>query len=152
MSGESARYKNRLDALFEKVKELQDVELQSEWAKYLCVRVSGYLEVSIRTVYTEYARNKSHKNVAKFVSSRLSGFQNPNMDIIFQRAGAFNSDWRKELESIDEELKSSVNSIVTLRNKIAHGDDVDLTYRRINEYYQNAIKVLQFMENQCNRE
>ena len=149
MSGESVSYKKRLDALFDKVKEIQDIELQSEWAKYLCVRVSGYLEVSIRTIYTEYARNKSHKNVANFVSSRLSGFQNPNMEMIFQRAGAFNQDWRRELENIDDEIKTSVNSIVTLRNKISHGDDVDLTYRRINEYYQNAIKILQFIEIQC---
>jgi len=152
MSGESVSYKKRLDALFDKVKEIQDIELQSEWAKYLCVLVSGFLEVSIRAIYTEYTRNKAHRNVANFVSSRLSGFQNPNMDMIFQRAGAFNQDWRKELESIDDELKASINSIVTLRNKIAHGDDVDLTYRRIKEYYQNAIKVLQFMENQCNIE
>jgi hypothetical protein len=151
MSGESTKYKNKLDVLFGKVNEIQDIELQSEWAKYLCIRVSGYLELSIRTIYTEYAHKKAHKNVANFVSSRLGGFQNPNMELIFQRSGAFNSNWRKELESIDDELQESVNSIVNLRNAIAHGNDVGLTYKRIKEHYENAIKVLQIMENQCNR-
>ncbi|MFH1097963.1 MAG: HEPN domain-containing protein [Candidatus Desantisbacteria bacterium] len=143
-------HKDKIDSLFEKVKDIQDMELESEWAKYLCVLVSGYLEVSIRTIYIEYTQNKTHKNVANFVSSKLGGFQNPKMEMILQHAGAFNLDWRKELENIDDEIKTSVDSIVNNRNKIAHGDNVDLSYVRIKEYYQNAIKMVQIMKDQCN--
>jgi hypothetical protein len=76
MSGESTRYKNKLDALFEKVKEIQDMELKSEWAKYLCVLVSGYLEVSIREIHVEYARRRADENVTNYVSKTLDGSWN----------------------------------------------------------------------------
>jgi len=149
---EVIRYQTRLDSLFEKVKNIQDFELQAEWAKYLCVLVSGYLETAIRAIYSEYARNKANKNVANFVSSRLSGFQNPNVDMILQRARAFSPIWADELESVlntRDELKNSVNSIVTNRNHIAHGENVGITYTTIYKYYQNAIKVMEMIENQC---
>ena len=42
-------HKQRLDALFDKVKALDsEPELISHWSRYLCVLVSGFIEASVR--------------------------------------------------------------------------------------------------------
>ncbi len=52
---ETVQAKDRLDYLFSRVNEFsEDLELQSHWARYLCVRVSGFIETSIRSILSEY--------------------------------------------------------------------------------------------------
>ena len=147
---EVVRYQQRLDVLFEKVKDISDLELQSHWARYLCILVSGYLETSVRAIYSEYTSKRADENVANYVSSRLGSFQSPRMGNILELTRAFSLQWAEELENATEgELKESVDSIVANRHNIAHGRDVGISYVTIREYYQNAVKVIELIEDQC---
>jgi hypothetical protein len=147
---EIVRYQQRLDALFEKGKDISDLELQSHWARYLCILVSGYLETSVRAIYGEYTSKRADENVANYVSSRLGSFQSPKMGNILELTRAFSRQWAEELENATEgELKESVDSIVANRHNIAHGRDVGISYVTIREYYQNAVKVVELIEDQC---
>ena len=144
-----AHYQQRLDNLFEKVKDIEDFELQSHWARYLCILVSGYLETSIRAIYSEYSSKRADRNVANYVSSRLGRTWTPKMENILMLIGAFSRQWEVELRSATEELKESVDAIVANRNNIAHGKDTGISYRRICDYYKDAIKVVELIEGQC---
>jgi hypothetical protein len=146
------RHKQRLDHLFEQTRLLsENFELQSHWAKYLCILVSGFLESSIRAIYIEYARTKAAPEVGNFVESRLRGFQNTNMERILQLANSFSPQWEAELRNMTkDELKDAVDSIVAIRNDLAHGGDTGITYARISDYYQKAIQVVELIEAQCN--
>lgn len=63
---ETIQAKDRLDDLFSRVNEFSgDLELQSHWARYLCVRVSGFIETSIRSILSEYARKMSAQTTSK---------------------------------------------------------------------------------------
>lgn len=147
---EIVRYRQRLDSLFERVRDIEDLELKSHWARYLCVLVSGYLETSVRAIYNEYASKRADENVSNFVSNGLRRFQNPKMGNILNLAETFNLQWAEELKNnIDDELKESINSIVANRHNIAHGRDSDISYVRIFKYYQNAVKVIELIEKQC---
>jgi hypothetical protein len=144
------RYQQRLDNLFEKVKDIEDFELKAHWAKYLCILVSGYLETSVRAIYSEYTSKRADINVANYVGSRLERFQSPKMGNILELTRAFSRQWADELESATEgELKESVDSIVANRHNIAHGQDTGISYVTIHGYYQNAIKVVELLEKQC---
>jgi hypothetical protein len=148
---ELVRKKQHLDDLSQKIAVFsEDQKLQSEWAKYLCIVVSGFLENSVRILYSEYAKNKSSPSVANFVEAKLKDFQNPKMQKILDLAGLFSQQWKEELNNMATEVKDAVDSIANNRNKIAHGEDVGITYSRIKEYYQRALKVVEFIENQCN--
>lgn len=151
---EVVRYKNQLDELFNKISALsEDLELQSHWSRYLCIRISGFLEVSVRAIYGEYAKEKAAPYVANYVESQLKNFQNPNWEKILNLARSFNPGWADNLESATEgELKDAIISIVTVRHSIAHGGSGGITYRRIKDYYENAVKVVELIENQCNAE
>ncbi len=157
------RQKQRLDDLFQKVedlfirsrdiedKDITDDELQSHLAKYLCVLVSGYIETSLRAIYSRYANEKTNPAVANYVSSRLRNFRNPNTERILQLARAFDPQWAKELEERIEqdELAQAIDSIVATRNGIAHGENVGISYVRIRGYYSKAVKLVDLIQNQC---
>ena len=152
---EILRYKRQLDDLFGKVSNLDsDLEMQSHWARYLCIRVSGFLEFAVSTMYKNYAKDKSAPFVVNYVNKQLSGFQNPNMEKILNITRAFNADWAKEIElelDNNSEIKDSIDSIVKNRNKIAHGENVGITYSRMKSYYENALKLMKLLEEQCNK-
>lgn len=148
---EATRYKNQLDDLFVKVTSLSgDVELQSHWARYLCIRTSGFIETSVRAIYGEYAKNKSHPHIANFVQSKLGSFQNPTMKKILELTHSFDPVWAENLKNDTQgELKDAIDSIVNNRNSIAHGQDVTITLASIKEYYKSVIKVIELLEKQC---
>lgn len=148
---EAVRYRQRLDNLFAQISAFSgDVELQSQWARYLCVLVSGFLEVSICAVYNQFTRRSASPYVANFVESELCDFQNPKMGKIIELTRAFNPQWANELETVTEgEIKDAVDSIVANRNQIAHGRDVGITYVRIKNYYERAIKLVDIIEKTC---
>lgn len=143
--------KQRLDVLFPKVGALgSDIELQSHWARYLCVLVAGFIETSVRSVLSDYASKKSVPQVYKFVESELGFFQNPKMEKILELARSFDAKWAEEIKVATEgELKDSVNSIVANRHLIAHGENVGVTYSNIKKYYENAVKVIDIVEQKC---
>jgi len=147
---EANQHKDRLDDLFKQVSEVSDINLQGHWARYLCVLVSGFIEVSIRAILTEYVKNKSAPSVANYVVRGLDRFQNPNMERILQTLGAFNPAWADEIGKLTEgELKDAVDSVRANRNNIAHGGNVSIRYRTIASYYDNAVKVIEIIEEQC---
>ena len=143
--------RNRLNYLYSKAKDFDDPELQSHWVKYLCILSSGHIENSIRYIYGTYAKNKSHENLANYIQNNLRRFQNPKTEKIIDITSAFNKDWGENLEkylSDSDEMKSSINSIIGLRNSIAHGESVTVTYSSLEKYWKNTIKVLEFIEKQ----
>lgn len=143
--------KQRLDNLFTSVAKLsEDFELQSHWARYLCVLVSGFLECSIRTLYAEYTRSKAAPYVANYVADQLKWFQNPKSEKIFELVRSFSSQWEEELKAYTEgERKDAIDSIVANRHLIAHGESVGITYARIQGYYERTLQVVEFIEGQC---
>ncbi|MFX0200343.1 MAG: HEPN domain-containing protein [Candidatus Hodarchaeota archaeon] len=149
---EIVRYKRKLDHLFQQVELLSDqIELQSHWARYLCILVSGFLETATRAILAKYARDTASPKVANYVEGKLREFQNPKMGKILELIRLFSPEWEAVIaKQIEGELKDAVDSIVANRNKISHGEDVSITFARIQRYYQDAIRVIDLFESQCN--
>lgn len=128
--------KNRLDNLFKLVLNIEDEELQSHWARYLCVLVSGFVENSMKILINSYVNKMSHPTISNFVGSSIRGFANLNDEKIKQIIGSFNREWREELsDNLSEEYKEAIDAVVSNRNNIVHGKNVDITYHRLKPYY-----------------
>jgi len=145
---EAISYKQRLDGLFDRGLTFSDeIEIQSHWAKYLCILVAGFIETSVCAIYSQYAKKKAAPYVANYACSRLAKFSNPKMEDIYQLAGLFSQTWRKKLEeATSEEIKDAVDSTVANRNLIAHGRDVGITYARVKSYYGRVVKMVELVE------
>ena len=143
--------KQRLDATFDRVKGVgQDAELQSDFAKHLCVLVSGYIERSLIVLILEHARGKGAPTLQRFVEQRTKRFANANASRIKELLGDFDPDWRLELENIlVDERKSAIDSIVSQRNAIVHGGSSRITYYSISKYYQQAQHVIDQVAKLC---
>jgi hypothetical protein len=129
-----------------------DDEIKSHLVKYLCILSNGHIEESLRIIYSQYVDNKSHKHVTHYVARDLDGFMNPNIEKILNLAGKFSPNWRKELDkNITDEMKKSINSIVYIKNSLAHGRNASISYMNLKKYWENTIKVLDLIEDQCKK-
>jgi len=148
---EVARLEQRLDITFRRCGGVgADLELQSDLARYLCVLVSGYLEKAVAELVLEHARRTGAPTLQRFVDQRTKHFTNANSTKLEDLLGSFDPDWRKELEAfVVDDLKDAVDSVVDLRNKIAHGESVGVTFQRIADYYLRVQKVVNHIANLC---
>jgi hypothetical protein len=131
-------------------KSTSDVELRAHWAQYICVLCAGFLENSLRHVYTDYVTKCSNTRVASFACSRIAGIQNPKSGKFVEIARSFDSTWATSLESClsDQGRKEAIDSIMATRHLVAHGKDTAITIVRIKEYLTKAVEVLEFIESQ----
>lgn len=148
---EVSRLKQRLDATFKRVANIGgDLELQSDFARYLCVLVSGYLETAVTELVLEHARRAGGPSLQRFVDLRTRRFANANAQRLQDLLGSFDSDWRVALETLlVDEFKDAVDSIVDLKNTIAHGGSVGVTYQRVSDYYARVQRVVEQIADLC---
>jgi hypothetical protein len=73
------------------------------------------------------------------------------MERILQVCRAFDQDWAEHLaaETVGAR-KDAVDSVVNNRNRIAHGENVGISYVRIKEYYDRVVEVIELIDVQSN--
>ncbi len=143
MTRELTRQQNRLDELFKRVDGIDDPYLQAHFARYLCVLLSGYLEYAVYEIFSDYARRTAHKRVAGYVERRLDDFYTPSTERLLALAGEFDRTWREDLEHrLTPEMREAINSIRSLRNQIAHGENMGVSYATMRDYYTRIKQVV----------
>lgn len=144
---EVSRLKRRLDMTFGRAPPPSaEIESQSDFARYLCVLVSGFLENAIVALVLDFAQRRSSPEVAAFVERELEYWTNPNTEKICTLLGSFSPDWRKQSEGfLVDELKESINSLVALRHKIAHGESVGTSLSQVKAHYATILRVVNFI-------
>lgn len=140
--------KRKLDFLLQEIKALPEGRLKSELARYLCIRISGLIERTVTSFYEEYAQTKGHPHLSHYISRKLN-LQNPSMKKLMDLAGDFSEAWRNELDALDDEIKSAVDTIVNIRNNATHGEDQSITLSRVENYYKPILKLLKVIQKQC---
>jgi hypothetical protein len=146
-----ASERQRLDATFQRaIKVGADAELLSDFAKYLCVLVSGFLEQAIIELLLEHVRNQSQPSVLRHVNGRLRQFTTANAQRIQDILGSFDPDWRQDLGGyLVDERKAAVDSVVNLRHTIAHGQYVGVTLAGVKAYYAQVKDVVDHIADLC---
>ena len=152
-SRELNRQFQQLWNLIEKTQSASDdnFELRAHWARYICVRVAGFLENAVLEIFGDFARKAASKPVADFATSVLSDVQNPKAKKFVEIAGSFNIAWVGPIESyLDANGRGeAINSIMANRHDIAHGRYSGITMARVIDYLGKSVEVLEFIENQC---
>jgi hypothetical protein len=144
---EVARLRQRLNNAFDRFPLVgDDTQVKADFARYLCILLSGFLEQAIVALATEHSRVRSARTVLSYASSQLDRFQNPKTERILTLVGQFDLDWRHRSEAfIIDDLKDAVDSVRSLRNQIAHGENVGVTYAQVDQYRQRVEKVVDFI-------
>ena len=118
-------------------------ENQSRLAQLMTIWVSGYLEVTCRDVLLTYTENTSDASVVRFVDQRLRRLRSPDTKEILNLVGSFDKNRAEELKKFISRrgIKESVDSVVELRNRIAHGISTDTTITRVKIQFEDSKKL-----------
>ena len=129
------KYKTRIESLIKlytlQTKNLDfSIESHSHNAKYIAVLVSGYLEQAVKELTLGFASRGSRPQISRYIQETWPISKNMNTKSIHELLDQFNSNWAESFVSWLEEVdsrKGDINSIVTWRNSIAHGQESNTT-------------------------
>ena len=143
----------RLLALFERATDFSglDSELQSHWAKYLCVLTAGFIENALKEILMSYVRGKASPQVINFASSMLKQIQNPKAKRFKEKIGLFSQDWLNELVVFLETdgRGEAIDSIMANRHLIAHGKASNISLAQLKGYFNKSVEVVDKLEQIC---
>ncbi len=149
---EAWRLKQRLDATFERIRseDIESIELQADFAKYLCVLISGYLERSIIEIVQEHARQNGSLTLARFVEAKTKRFTNARPQKIKELLDSFDQEWGREIEGfLNAGMGESVSTIISNRHQIAHGFSSDITISQVQNHYKDIQKIVDKVQRIC---
>jgi uncharacterized membrane protein len=145
--GEIARLRLRLEATLGRApSSAADLEVQADFAKYACVLVSGFFECAIVALVLGYVERRSAPEVASYIERQLKHWTNPNTEKILALLFAFDSVWgAKATAYLVDARKESINSLVAVRHKIAHGESVGTSLYQVKLHYATVLDVVAFL-------
>jgi len=153
MSRQIASARDRLDNLFTKNAAIDDDEINAHWARYLCVRVAGFIEIVIKEIIKDYSNRTASPAVSRYVEKTTQNMTNLRAEKLKQLLNSFNVEWQQSWDKLlSEQQKSAFDSIFANRNLIAHGGDSGITYVRVKEYYAQVKQGLNFVEDIVKRQ
>ncbi len=143
--------RRRLKAVFERAEQLAELpdpsEIQADYSRYLCVLVSGFVERSVAEIISAYAQDKTAAPLRSFLDTSLKRLQNVDVERLLNTIGSLDAGWRSELEAyINDERKAALNSIVGLRNEIAHGGGSSVSLRQVAKYWEAVQEIIDKVE------
>lgn len=143
---DSAR--KRLDSTFSRIAAIpiEDAELRSDGARYLCVLVSGFLETSVVSLIISYVSEVSHPRVSNFAERNIKNTTNLKSEKLSQIIGSLDVNWENEFRNyIKDGSKAAIDSVVDLRHQIAHGGHTSVSYNSVRDYYVEVCKVVDYL-------
>ncbi len=127
--------KEKITNLLEKTSDINDDELNSHFLNYICVLISGYLEIELDKIIKEY-RKSNHCNSHECKDTIQSMGKIHNAKWCAMRPVFMNIDDKilNELRGTTQDFGltiASIDNIVKTRHKVAHGKDVTNLTREI---------------------
>ena len=110
---------------------------QRVWlAQIMTIWTCAYLEHTFRTRVLEYSSQGSDEATANYVRNQIQRVRNPSVMKMCEVLGRFNAGWKERFrENAGEPMLDSITSIVQQRNRIAHGEQTDITVRQIYAHF-----------------
>jgi hypothetical protein len=144
---QAERFRRRLIDAFGRYGRVgEDPEVQADFARYLCVLTSAYVEQVLYVLLRELTRKRSDKRVLAFVDHHLERFQNPKAEKIAELLGRFDRSWKEQFDQfVHDEPRMALNSVVATRHQIAHGESVNVTYYRLVEWRDRVFEIVDWM-------
>lgn len=142
-------YERQLDSLYTEVSQIQEGEInKAHLTRYLCVRTSGYLENVVRILIAHFCDGTSPQPVNNYIVKRTKYITNLDYKRLNGLLSEFDSSWSSEFEQrVTDQQKSSLNSVISNRNNISHGNQDSITYRDMVNYYRDVKDVCQILIN-----
>ena len=105
-------------------------------ATHVILSSSGLIEIGVRSTLSEYGRVNGDSRIFEFIENRVRKEYSIGWDKIKKLLKQFDEDWYDKIRQKTEEKNiQAIGSLNVLRNKIAHGDTVEVGYYQAKDYY-----------------
>jgi hypothetical protein len=139
--------KTRVLAIFVLAENIEDIQAQAHFARYLAVTLCGLLETTVKSLVIEYSKRKADPRTASYCASVIFGFRNPNCEKLTSLVGRLDADWREKVETfLDGSTGAAVDSVKAIRDSIAHGINHGVTLGTVTKYRDEIVKTMEFLE------
>lgn len=136
----------RVNEAFERARGVDGLNpLSADIARYLVILVAGWMEQSAFELARARCRRDASGPVQLFSLSHLSQTRNARLDVLLDIVGRFDQGWRDQLDrSITIDKKDAINSIIGLRNEVAHGNPwaTNASVARVSQYFESCSTVI----------
>lgn len=124
-----------------------DPLIVAQIAQHICVRLSGILEQAIKDCIYVSLSQGCQPRTASFIGRELSDFQNPKPEKIARLFESIDKSWLEQLKNFWEPVtKDAIGSIVSNRNKIAHGESSSVTINQIKSWLSEVKRFCNFLQ------
>jgi hypothetical protein len=101
--------------------------IQSQLVRYGCLLTCAAIEQALVDVGVSYARKFGDDRLSAFVSDSLKSGRNPSPSYIKEVLSKFDPNWGQQIGTIIDTIgEDKIKSIVSNRNRIAHGEGVSM--------------------------
>lgn len=125
---EILKLKTDLDSSYKRYREgllSVDIPLQEDMHKYMCIRLSGYLEQLIFQAVCGYISSTTAGAARSFALSSFNKAPNLTPEALEKIMGRFGDAWKADIASFldTDERRNSLGNLLAVRNKTAHGEN-----------------------------
>jgi hypothetical protein len=122
-----------------------DATVDAYLAKFLVVYICGIYEEAIEQIIIDFSKkNSTRQEIIEFMAGSLDRyFRNPDFAKVCDLIGLFgNKSWKENLKLLVSEGRA-LDSIVSNKNALAHGQTVTITLTQVLDYYDESRKVVE---------
>jgi hypothetical protein len=132
-----------VDEIFDRAGAQTSIQVQSDYAKYLVIRLGGLVEQVVTTVVLIHVESQASQPIVAHVSWRMGTFQNPSVERLLQLVGSFDRHRRDQLDAaITKSEREALGSVMAQRNRIAHGEQSTISLSQVADYYKEIKAML----------
>ncbi|WP_167132529.1 HEPN domain-containing protein [Paramicrobacterium chengjingii] len=140
------RQQKKLNAVFVLIDgtDISD-ETRSHYARYLCIRLAGFAEQSLKDLVSAHARNQSTATVHRFVEGRMGKLWGINQTKLKETLDALNPEWWDALVLKLPDEVDALQSVGKLRDNISHGGDSGISLPTVQQYRDSVFRLVAYL-------
>lgn len=115
---------------------------------YSVIKSCGTIELVYKDIiYTHLIKNANPEAVAYFSKNIKESSSNPKIDNICSLLKQLNTNWNSNFKNTATDIdKQCLNSLVELRNQLAHGNSITSTIDDVVTYFTSGCNILNVLD------
>jgi hypothetical protein len=143
---EYVRLERRIENVLENAPRAPE-EVRSDLLKLAAVLSAGYVELACQEIFGRYSAARASEEVGSFVAGQLKRFQNMTPTRVCDLASMFSPAGGEAVRAhMEDRIEASLESLVTLRNNIAHGRDMAVGHAILRQYFADVSRLVRFLQ------
>lgn len=115
---------------------------------YSVIKSCGTIEIVFKDIiYNHLIKNANQEAIAYFSKNVKESSSNPKIDNICSLLKQINVNWNTSFKNTASDIdKQSLNSLVELRNQLAHGNSITSSIDDVITYFTCGCNILQVLD------